>query len=126
VVEQRAGNKFTRCREASSHCNLLFRAIGCLLLSGLFAAASLAAQQGQPSWSGAVRNPAGQPVAGATVSFFAAETEKHTAVSGPDGRFSLAGLLPGAYTLTVQLPGQPATAPLAISISSGTPITLRK
>ncbi|HTV16491.1 MAG TPA: carboxypeptidase regulatory-like domain-containing protein, partial [Acidobacteriaceae bacterium] len=71
-----------------------------------------------------MRNSASQPVAGAAITLLNAGNEEHTAVTGPDGRFTIPGLLPGAYILTVQLPSRPATAPLHLSISSGTPIVL--
>jgi hypothetical protein len=107
-----------------------------LLLSVCIAAAPLTAQQtatsstthpqAQPnaSWSGIVRDSASQPVAGATVTILVPPKEPHTAITDSDGSFTLPGLLPGGYTVTVQVPGQPATAPLKISISSGTPILL--
>ncbi|HEY6448013.1 MAG TPA: TonB-dependent receptor [Acidobacteriaceae bacterium] len=112
--------------------------IGALLLFGCIAAAPLTArqtadpasstthQQMQPiaPWSGIVRNSASQPVAGATVTILAPPQEPHTAITDADGSFTLPGLLPGGYTVTVQVPGQPATAPLAITIRSGAPILL--
>ena len=127
MVMQRAVRMFTRCREAASDWKLFLRTCGCLLLTGLLATAILPAQQSaspQPTWSGIVRNDAGQPLAGVAVTVRTAQNKKHTAVSDPDGQFAIPGLLPGEYTVTAQLPGGPATAPLTISISGGTPIIL--
>ena len=127
MVGKRAVGISARCREASSLRHLFFRFAGSFILAGLLAAPAFAAQQSaapQPSWSGTLRNSASQPVAGAAITLLNAGNEEHTAVTGPDGRFTIPGLLPGAYILTVQLPSRPATAPLHLSISSGTPIVL--
>jgi hypothetical protein len=69
--------------------------------------------------TGIVRTPAGAPVAGASVTIIAAGThqERHTAVSGADGRFGLPAFTSGQYTVTVQLPGRPPTAPSAINLT---------
>lgn len=48
------------------------------------------------SISGAIRNTAGKPVAGAIIS----DGAGHTAASGTDGRYTFNKLLPGTYTLT--------------------------
>jgi hypothetical protein len=119
VVEQRAVQTFTRCREASSLWIVFCRAAGRLLLLGLFAAATLAAQQTPPppsSWTGIVRNAAGQPVPGATVTALGPGHEQN-ATTGSDGRFVLSGIAPGTHTVTVQLPGRPATPPISIGIA---------
>jgi hypothetical protein len=69
--------------------------------------------------TGIVRMTAGAPVAGASVTVIAAGTqqERHTAVSGADGHFGLAAVTPGQYTVTVQVPGRPPTAPSAINLT---------
>jgi hypothetical protein len=51
-------------------------------------------------WSGMVRTASGQPAAGATVTVFEAtgghrRKLRETAVTGVDGRFSVAGVAPG-------------------------------
>ncbi|HEX4005584.1 MAG TPA: TonB-dependent receptor [Acidobacteriaceae bacterium] len=80
--------------------------------------------------SGIVRNATGQPIASATVTVSEpglpepAQAAPPTALTGPDGRFTLPGLAPGAYTISVQLPGHPATAPIAVTVTSGASIVL--
>jgi Carboxypeptidase regulatory-like domain len=127
VVERRVFLVFTRCREVSSSWKVFCRIVGSLLLIGIFAAANLAAQQtaAPSSWSGIVRNTAGEPIAGAAVAVRApaSSQESQSAVTGSDGRFTIPGLLPGAYSISVQIPGRPTTSPLAVTITS-TPVTL--
>ena len=103
----------------------IFRAILCPLkrwiLLGLLATVPLWAQQpARPGvvWTGVVRTAAGQPVAGAKVTIFArAPQERHTAISGTDGHFTLPGVAPGSYSLIVQLPGHRPTAPYALNVT---------
>jgi hypothetical protein len=83
----------------------LVRAVLALLLlciGGLAAAAGANAQSTAATVRGSVRDDAGQPVAGATVT--AVETDagyRRSAVSGADGSYTLAGLQPGSYQFTV-------------------------
>lgn len=111
-------------------------------LCGLLMAAPAIAQQPQPTagsaaaagpqspsgalGTGTLRDASGQPIADATVNLIsaAAPAQEHTAVTGPDGAFRFPGLLPGDYSVTVQLPGRPRTAPAAISISAAVILTL--
>jgi Carboxypeptidase regulatory-like domain len=98
------------------------------LLLGLIAAAPLCAQYAATLatvWTGVVLSSAGTPVVGATVSLCSPTTpqQRHATLSGPDGHFALAGVVPGHYTATVQLPGRPATNPVELDVT-GTPITL--
>ncbi len=98
------------------------------LLPGLMAATPLAAQQAagpRSVWSGEVRTAGGNPVAGATVTVFAAATPqaRHSALTGAGGRFTLPGVAPGRYEVTVKLPGRPATAPRAVDVT-GAPAVL--
>src|SRR3954471_8509437 len=71
--------------------------------------------------TGVVRTVASAPVAGATVTVVGegAHQERHSAVTGVDGHFALA-VVPGQYSVTVQVPGRPPTAPSAINVSKTT------
>ncbi len=72
------------------------------------------------TWSGMVRTVSGQAAAGATVTVFEAtgrRKHRQTAVAGPDGRFSMAGVAPGPHSVTVRLPGRPATAAVTVEVT---------
>jgi hypothetical protein len=73
---------------------------------------------GPVALTGVVRTAAGAPVADASVTVISAGTqhERRTTVTGNDGHFVLA-VKPGQYTVTVQLSGQPPTAPSAINLT---------
>ena len=75
---------------------------GLLLLAGpLLLAAAAGAQTTASSIRGAVVDASG-PLADATVEAVGKESGfRHTAKTGPDGSFTLAGLTPGVYTITV-------------------------
>lgn len=83
--------------------------------------AACLAQQRVPgaAWSGGVRTATGRAIAGATVTMAApgAKEEPHTAVTGPDGRFTMAGIAPGQYLISVRVPGRSATAPVAVDVN---------
>ena len=72
------------------------------------------------SVTGVVRTAAGAPVVGATVTITAAgaQQDRHTASTGADGNFTIASLPTGPYTITVQLPGRPPTAPSAWNVDA--------
>ena len=93
-----------------------------LLLVGIVLAIPLAPSVGAQAISvtGVVRTSAGAPVAGATVTITAAgaQQERHAAITGADGNFTVASLPPGPYTITVQLPGRPPTAPSAWNVGA--------
>jgi hypothetical protein len=69
--------------------------------------------------SGAVRTPAGEPVAGANVIFMAADAQagRHTATTRADGHFALSTIAPGRYKVTVQLPSRRPAAPVEVEIT---------
>ncbi|MGB7191656.1 MAG: TonB-dependent receptor [Acidobacteriaceae bacterium] len=117
-------NYFWRRRNARAG---IWGAAGCLL-SALMVAIPLSAQQSPgrgTALTGVLRTSSGEPIAGATVAATPAmgRLEPFTAVSGADGGFSIAGVAQGRYTLTAQLPGQPPTAPLAVSVTDA-PVVL--
>ena len=101
--------------------------IACLLLAALAASPLCAQQPASRSTviSGIVRNAAGQPVASATVTVTASGSGQKplTALTGSDGRFSIAGASAGHSNVTVQIPGHPRTSPVVTEIS-GAPIVL--
>ncbi|HEV2327028.1 MAG TPA: TonB-dependent receptor [Terracidiphilus sp.] len=78
-----------------------------------------------PSWSGVVRSSAGEPVAGATVTFLGPQPrhQQHTAITGTDGHFAMIGISAGRYSVTVKIPRKPVTSPATMDLT-GTPITL--
>src|ERR1700675_2897336 len=98
-----------------------FRLVERCLLLGLMVAVSLEAQQSSPSapvWTGVVRTAAGEPVAGAKVTVYtAAAKEKMTAVTGSDGRFTIADIPLGPHTVSEQPPGRGPTASTGVDIT---------
>ena len=66
--------------------------------------------------TGVVRTTAGAPVAGATVTVAAAHQNRYAAATQADGHFTLSVVPPTPYTITVQLPGRPPTAPYAVNV----------
>src|ERR1700674_3284879 len=101
-----------------------FRLIEKYLLLGLMVAVSLEAQQSVPSapaWTGVVRTPAGEPVAGAKVTVYPPTAKENlTAVTGTDGRFAIADIRLGPHKVSVQLLGRRPTAQVAVNISGVT------
>ncbi|MBZ5626423.1 MAG: TonB-dependent receptor [Acidobacteriia bacterium] len=65
-------------------------------------------QRGQQPWTGILRDAHGAAVADATLRV---SSGRHhwAAKSGPDGRFTFAGLDPGEYTVSAEAPGATAT-----------------
>ncbi|HEX8713372.1 MAG TPA: TonB-dependent receptor, partial [Terracidiphilus sp.] len=79
------------------------------------------------TWAGVVRTADGRPAAGAKVTLVSEKSteRRQTAVTGPDGRFALAGVAEGPHTVRVQLTGKPATMPVAVDVnSSGVVLTV--
>jgi iron complex outermembrane receptor protein len=78
-----------------------------LLISTLFVLSALpASAQSAGSITGVVRNAAGEPMPGATVTVINQETgTSRGARTGADGRYSVAGLAPGLYSVAADLSG---------------------
>jgi Carboxypeptidase regulatory-like domain len=104
-----------------------FRLVGKCLLLGLMVAVSLEAQQSSPSapaWTSVVCTAAGEPVAGAKVTIFTpGATKTLVAVTGTDGRFTIADLRLGQNRVSVQMPGRSPTEQVTVNITS-VPIVL--
>ena len=83
--------------------------LGVLLLFGLTSLGlpiSLHAQGTAASVSGAVTDPSGAQVAGATVTFTNVQTNvAHSTTTNGTGLYRIAGLLPGTYRSSVAIPG---------------------
>ncbi|HEX5235414.1 MAG TPA: carboxypeptidase regulatory-like domain-containing protein [Silvibacterium sp.] len=76
------------------------------------------------SFTGVLRTAAGEPIAAATITAISATThDRYTAISGADGRFSIAGITPGRYTVITKAPGRRPTVPYAINLT-GAPVIL--
>src|SRR6266853_1789684 len=64
-----------------------------------------------PSWSGVLREAAGNPVDMAAIKLFAAESNReYSTTTSATGQFVFAGIAPGNYTLTVSAAGKIWTA----------------
>jgi len=72
--------------------------------------------------TGVIRTVAGAPIAGATVTVVGkgAHQERHSVVTAVDGHFALPVSTPGQYSVTIQVPGRPPTAPSVINVSKTT------
>ena len=84
--------------------SVLLTALPCALVLALVLATGVAAQTTTSSIRGVVRDDSG-PVAGATVQLVnTASGYTHSATSGPEGNFTVAGLPAGTYLLVASSP----------------------
>jgi hypothetical protein len=93
--------------------------MGCIALCACF---SLPQQAQTPNsavteWTGVVHNASGQPVSAATVEI-TGPAGTLTNATGRHGDFRFLNLLPGEYTVTLQVPRKAATPALSIHIPS--------
>ena len=79
----------------------------------------LRAQNGEGKLSGAVLDQVGKPIPGAIVTVKGqGGPVSHTAISDPDGRFSVGGLATGLYTVEVISPGFARNTRLGVPVSA--------
>src|SRR6202521_281737 len=77
-----------------------------------------------PSWSGILRDPAGNPVDMAAIKLFAAESNpEYSPTTSIAGRFAFTGIAPGNYTLTVSAAGKIWTAADPVVFKDGAILT---
>src|ERR1700674_173896 len=77
-----------------------------------------------PSWSGILRDPAGNPVDMAAIKLFAAESNReYSTTTSIAGRFAFTGIAPGNYTLTVSAAGKIWTAADPVVFKDGAILT---
>ena len=77
-----------------------------------------------PSWSGVLRDAAGNPVGAATIKLFAAETNsEYSAKTSINGEFVFSAVAPGKYTVTASLTDKIWTAAEAVVIKDGAALT---
>lgn len=80
-----------------------------------FAVQAWSQQPAHSSWSGVLRNPSGNPVAGASVELFAGG-DKVKSITKSDGGFDFTSLPAGHYRLSVEVNGHSVTYPQPIDI----------
>ena len=97
-------------------------------LFALLAAMPLTAQRTPElgaALAGVVRTTAGTPVASARVTVTAAARhDLHTAMTGVDGRFTVAGVEPGRYSFMVQLPERAPTVPSVANVGQASVVLI--
>src|SRR5690349_11441156 len=85
----------------------------------LFLVMTVCAQAADVSWSGAVRNGSGDPLAAATVRL-ANDHDSLTATTDDAGQFHFGNLKPGAYRLSITPAGKKASESYPVQITAQT------
>src|SRR5207302_461401 len=79
-----------------------------------------------PSWSGGLRDPAGNPVDMAAIKLFAAESNReYSTTTSTTGQFAFTGMAPGNYTLTTSAAGKIWTAADPVVVKAAATLTSR-
>src|SRR6266576_60485 len=77
-----------------------------------------------PSWSGVLRDPAGNPVDMAAIKLFAAESNReYSTTTSTTGQFAFTGMAPGNYTLTISAAGKIWTAADPVVVKAAATLT---
>src|SRR2546423_10502584 len=91
----------------------------------VWAMAGLAWALANASWSGMLRDGAGQPVAGTTVKLHSPATgHDYTARTSAEGKFSFDAITPGTYEVSAEHNDQNWTLPNALTIHEGVLIAI--
>jgi hypothetical protein len=93
--------------------------IGLLFWVSLLMAPQLFAQQQSGTLRGVVADPTGAVVPGATVTVDGLDGTKATVLSGADGSYQFAKLVPGTYALSVTADGFELAKPLSVKVYAG-------
>jgi hypothetical protein len=108
----------------------IFRMALGIMLVAIISSSHLGAQETARrgnTWSGLLQTSAGQPIAGAIVIAVGPQPQRrqHTATTGPDGHFVMAGMNSGRYVVTVKVPNtkRPVISPNPVEVT-GAPATL--
>ena len=77
-----------------------------------------------PSWSGVLRDEAGNPVGMATVKLVSVDRQgEYSAITSPSGQFVFTAVPAGRYTLTISAGGKTWAAPNTMDFKDGTVLT---
>jgi Carboxypeptidase regulatory-like domain len=93
----------------------------------LFFSLTAAGAEGQSSWSGVLRDAAGQRLGGAVIELRAPGGARRRATTSASGEFVVSGIAPGSYQLTVSVPGRSwkARSPLEVKERASFAVSLR-
>jgi Carboxypeptidase regulatory-like domain len=102
------------------------RVCAALVLIAVIAAPSSAAQSAGSELQGTIVSGSGAPIAGVTVTITNLATRAASeAVTGADGRFTIAGLSPGAYEVQASHHGYATRRQSPVPLEAGQALTVR-